>query len=493
MLFLAAAPGRPRAIAVLFAAAAACCAPVALAADNTVVLIGSSIAAGVGSSVADSAWASRYSRHLGALSPGWKIVSLAVPGYTTFQVLPTGSVNPAGRPGVDTAHNITKALSLKPARLLISLTGNDISNGYPASEYEANFDSLRAIATRAGVEVWITTPTPRTTNDSAKRARVKSLRERILTRYAPRAIDFHDGLAAADGAILAQYDSKDGIHPNDKGHAILASRAIAANIPGIPAERTIAILGSSTAAGVGASTYDSAFAGRYAKYLGALNPPWKLVNLGVGGYTTYHVMPTGWKQAADRPAPDTARNITKVLSLRPQALLISLPSNDINSNYAAAEYNANFDSLHAWAGKAGVPVWIATPLPRTPLDAARRKLLLDLRARILSRYAPRAIDFYDGLGDAEGAYLAAYNSGDGVHTNNRGHKLLFERVAAANLIGAGVGLAPAYSLRQGPAALILSWDARRGLILSTAGGRFDPLGRYRGMPIGTDPARRNPR
>ena len=78
------------------------------------------------------------------------------------------------------------------------------------------------------------------------------------------------------------------------------------------AENTIAILGSSTAAGVGASTYDSAFAGRYAKYLGGLKPSWKLVNLAVGGYTTYHIMPTGWKRPAGRPAPDTARNITKV-------------------------------------------------------------------------------------------------------------------------------------------------------------------------------------
>ena len=476
--------GRVRLEAFLLSAAlAAGLADRAAAADNTVVLIGSSIAAGVGASVPDSAWASRYSRHLGALNPGWKLVSLAVGGYTTFQVLPNGTVNPVGRPTVDTAHNITKALSLKPTRLLISLTGNDISNGYPAAEYEANFDSLRAIATRAGVEVWFTTPTPRTANDAPKRALAKSLRDRMLSRYFPRVIDFYDGLATADGAILADLDSKDGIHPNDKGHAILGARVAAANVPGLAAARTIAILGSSTAAGTGASTYDSAFAGRYAKYLGALNPSWKLVNYAVGGYTTFHIMPNGWKHAAGRPDPDTARNITKVLALKPSALLISMPSNDINNNYPPEEYNANFDSLHAWAGKAGIPVWIATPLPRTPLDAAHRKQLLDLRARILSRFAPRSIDFYDSLGDAEGAYLAAYNSGDGIHTNDRGHKLLYQRVVAANMTGTVVDLGMPYIARGRAAAPTLSWDSRSGMVFRTAVGRFNPLGRYAGPAI----------
>jgi lysophospholipase L1-like esterase len=233
---------------------------------------------------------------------------------------------------------------------------------------------------------------------------------------------------------------------------------------------TIAILGSSTAAGTGATKYDSAFAGRYAKYLAGLKPSWSLVNLAVGGYTTYHVMPTGYKPPQNRPAPDTARNITKVLSLHPQVLLICLPSNDINNGYAANEYNANFDSLNAWAGRAGIAVWITTPLPRSALDQAHRQMLLALRTRILSRYAPRAIDFYDSLGDANGNFYAAYNSGDGIHTNDRGHKLLFNRVVAANLTGVPTALAygegagdrggvssglPILSLDRGTGAMVL--------------------------------------
>ena len=203
------------------------------AAGNTIVLIGSSIAAGLGASAYDSAWAGRYSKLLTGLNPAWNLINLAVGGYTTYNVMPTGNIPPANRAAPDTAHNLTKALSLKPACLLISLTGNDISNGYAAAEYEANFDSLRAIAIRAGIKVWVTTPTPRTANDSAKRKLVLALRDRILSRYAPRAIDFYDSLGGADGAMFAQYNSGDGIHPNNPGHALLFRRVAAANIPGI--------------------------------------------------------------------------------------------------------------------------------------------------------------------------------------------------------------------------------------------------------------------
>ena len=252
------------------------------------------------------------------------------------------------------------------------------------------------------------------------------------------------------------------------------------------ADRTIVILGSSTAAGTGATNYDSAFAGRYAKYLGAQNPSWKLVNLAVGGYTTFNVMPTGWKHAAGRPDPDTARNITKALALKPTCLLICMPSNDINNGYAASEYNDNFDSLRNWAVKAGLPVWITTPLPRTALAADKRKLLLELRDRILARYAPRAINFYDSLGDADGNYYAGFNSGDGIHTNDKGHKILFNRVVAANLTGISTGIAAlrAYA-RDGihPPTLLL--DNGRGMLVvaGPAGARFDASGRTAGSMV----------
>ncbi|MDB5104478.1 MAG: lipolytic protein family [Fibrobacteres bacterium] len=266
---------------------------------------------------------------------------------------------------------------------------------------------------------------------------------------------------------------------------------IAATLPlaaAADAPATIAILGSSTAAGTGATNYDSAFAGRYGRYLAALRPAWNLVNLGVGGYTTYNVMPTGYKPPANRPSPDTARNITKVLALHPHALLICLPSNDINNGYPASEYNANFDSLRLWAARAGIQVWVSTPLPRSALDSSRRVMLIALRDRILSRYAPRAIDFYDSLGGEDGRYFPAFNSGDGIHTNDRGHKILFLRVVAANLTGISTSIAftagsdPAPWVASGLPKLILGGKPgsvmvegfRRGIFIDLRGRTLAP-------------------
>jgi lysophospholipase L1-like esterase len=212
--------------------------------------------------------------------------------------------------------------------------------------------------------------------------------------------------------------------------------ALFAGAGALAQERTIALMGASTSAGVGATTYDSSFAGRYAHYLQGRNPAWSLVNLGVSGYTTYQEMPTGSSPPSGRPQPDPAHNISKVISLHPRVLLICMGTNDIADGYPATEYEANYDTLRALAERAGITVWITTPLPRSAVDAPKRAMLLALRDRILSRYAPRALDFYDSLGDGQGNYYPAFNSGDGIHTNNHGHRLLCERVVAADLIGA---------------------------------------------------------
>lgn len=209
------------------------------------------------------------------------------------------------------------------------------------------------------------------------------------------------------------------------------------------AQRTMVILGSSTSAGTGASTYDSSYAGRYAQYLASLKGGWKLVNLAVGGYTTYHLMPTGNQAPAGRPKPDTAKNLTKALSLKPEVLLLALGSNDIGGNYAAAEYEANYDSIRAIAMRAGVRTWVSTCMPRSVQDSAGRLKILALRSRIMQRYAPRAVDFYDSLGMPDGRFHPAFNSGDGIHTNNRGHMLLFKRVVAADFVTVPTALAAA--------------------------------------------------
>ena len=53
----------------------------------------------------------------------------------------------------------------------------------------------------------------------------------------------------------------------------------------------LVVLGSSTAAGVGASSVDSGWVKRYRNYLFEKNTTINVINLAVGGYTTYDIMP----------------------------------------------------------------------------------------------------------------------------------------------------------------------------------------------------------
>ena len=192
------------------------------------------------------------------------------------------------------------------------------------------------------------------------------------------------------------------------------------------------MLGSSTAAGYGASENDSAWVWRYRAYLSAINPGWSVVNLAHAGYSSYQLQPTGFAHPSGRPRPDTTRNITRALSLRPSALIVNLPSNDAASNYSILEQMENYERIAAEAALAQVPLWVSTTQPRN-FEDARLQNLITMRDWLRSRFVDRAMDFWDGLAAEDGSLLAPFNSGDGIHLNDAGHALLFDRVRAADL------------------------------------------------------------
>lgn len=189
------------------------------------------------------------------------------------------------------------------------------------------------------------------------------------------------------------------------------------------------VLGSSTAEGTGPASPDSAWVNRYRAALVQANPRVSVVNLAKGGYTTYHVLPTGSPGAPNAGITvDTARNVTKALSLNPCTIIVNLPSNDAANQFSAAEQLANFSQIAETAQKAGVEVWICTPQPRNFSDPAQIQIQREVVDSIFATYGDHAIDFWNGLADEKGHIRKEYDSGDGIHLNNAGHRLLFERV-----------------------------------------------------------------
>jgi len=196
---------------------------------------------------------------------------------------------------------------------------------------------------------------------------------------------------------------------------------------------TIVVIGSSTAAGTGASTPALSWVGLFRAYVQSQEPTAQVVNLAVGGITTYHVMPSDYTPPAGRPSPLAPNNVTMALAYKPHLIIVNLPSNDVNAGYTTAEVMANYDAVLAEATAVGVPVWFTTTQPRNFASQAQRDQQLEIANLTLSEFGTYAVDVWNGLAAADGTILPAYGSGDGIHLNDAGHALIYDR-----MLGAGI-------------------------------------------------------
>ncbi|MDC0230899.1 GDSL-type esterase/lipase family protein [Aureispira] len=200
-------------------------------------------------------------------------------------------------------------------------------------------------------------------------------------------------------------------------------------------ERTdihIVVIGSSTAAGAGPSSSDSAWVNRYRKYLQTINPNNQVTNLAVGGTTTYHIMPDWYSAPSGRPSRNTNKNISKAISLGADAVIVNMPSNDAASNYGVNEQMSNFITIFDEGNNNNIPVWICTTQPRN-FSTSKKAIQAAVRDSIFNYFGMYAIDFWNGCADSNNNILSAYDSGDGVHMNNAGHRILNERVMGEDI------------------------------------------------------------
>lgn len=188
----------------------------------------------------------------------------------------------------------------------------------------------------------------------------------------------------------------------------------------------IVVIGSSTAAGAGASP-DSSWVNRYRHFMQGINPANQVINLARGGYNTWRLMPDYYTPPSNRPNPDSLRNISHALRQNPDAIIINLPSNDAAIGTGINEQMSNFIHMDSLAQSQGVPFWVCTTQPRN-LNASQIAVQLGVRDSIHRYFGTKAIDFWNGLANANNTIDSIYDSGDGVHVNNAGHRLLFKRV-----------------------------------------------------------------
>lgn len=190
----------------------------------------------------------------------------------------------------------------------------------------------------------------------------------------------------------------------------------------------VVVIGSSTAAGTGPSSPDSAWVNRYRKYLQTINPQNQVTNLAIGGTTTYHIMPSSFVAPTGKPTTNPNNNVTQAINLGADAIIVNMPSNDASNGFGIAEQMSNFISIANAADGAGIPIWICTTQPKNFSSAAPKAIQTGVRDSILSYFGNFAVDFWTGIADSNNDILPVYNSGDGTHLSDAGHSVLIQRI-----------------------------------------------------------------
>lgn len=193
------------------------------------------------------------------------------------------------------------------------------------------------------------------------------------------------------------------------------------------------VLGSSTAAGAGASSAATSWVGKFRTYVQSIEPTALVVNLAVGGYTSYHLMPTGFVPPAGRPMPSPNNNITRALTYNPWAIIVNLPSNDAANNYTIEEQMSNFSTMLGFAVSNNISYRVTTTQPRNFQNPAQLQNLIDVRTAILNTYGDNAVNVFDELANPDGTLKTIYNSGDGIHLNDAGHDHIYQQIVGSGI------------------------------------------------------------
>ena len=153
------------------------------------------------------------------------LFNIALGGSTTYAGLPASSLPVPGKPSPDPSSNVDAALQRLPALLLLSYPTNDTANDYSVDETVNNLLAIRAAANSRGTSVIIVSTQPRNMTP-LQLARLPQIDARVSAAVLPCFVPVREALAGPDGKLSPLYDSGDGIHPNDAGHAVIHARVI---------------------------------------------------------------------------------------------------------------------------------------------------------------------------------------------------------------------------------------------------------------------------
>jgi acyl-CoA thioesterase I len=207
----------------------------------------------------------------------------------------------------------------------------------------------------------------------------------------------------------------------------------------LAAPGTWVVLGSSTAAGVGAPAGQG-----WVDALAVQMQPRAVVidNLARPGLQSSQALPASTPLPAGRPAPDPLVNVDAALARAPKLLLLAFPTNDAVAGVPAADTVAAWRLMADRAAATGATTLVLSTQPRAGLTPAQQATLEATDRDAAAAFGPCFVALREGLAGPDGGPAPAYSAGDGIHLNAAGHDWVRAQVAQVLDSGRCVRLAP---------------------------------------------------
>lgn len=190
---------------------------------------------------------------------------------------------------------------------------------------------------------------------------------------------------------------------------------------------TLAVLGSSTAAGTGASQAGRSWVGLLQAWL-AKTKGGNIINLAAPGVLSTSALCTQQVNSNISELIAPTRNIDRALKLGATHFILAFPSNDTTRGMPAEQTISNFLDMRQCAqSNDKALVAVMSSLPRDGLTKQQNASIAQIDAAMLKEFGACYINVRSAITDTdhESSIRHDLSAGDGVHLNNAGHAIIF--------------------------------------------------------------------
>lgn len=192
---------------------------------------------------------------------------------------------------------------------------------------------------------------------------------------------------------------------------------------------SIAVLGSSTAAGTGASQPGRSWVGLLQAWL-AKTKGGNITNLAAPGVLSTSALCTQQTNSNRSELIAPTRNIDHALKLGATHFILAFPSNDTTNGMPAEQTIRNFLAMRQCAqSNDKVRVAVMSSLPRDGLTKPQNATIAQIDSTMRKEFGNCFINVRNALADEGNENIRHdLSAGDGVHFNDAGHAIIFSIV-----------------------------------------------------------------